>query len=329
MTNSILWVGYPRSYTAGRTRPPQFVVMHYTAGPEGPSSAENGAHYDKIRTDGTSCHYFVDSSGPALQEVPDGDRCHSAYYHGNEIGLHIELCGYGQTREQWLDEASTATLKTAAWLVATLCARHGFPIRRLTTAEVRAAYYNKPENRPSGITDHGGVTAAFPEDHGDHTDVGPGFPWDVFMQWVAEAAGQSIVGGNLMTTAALIKDKAGAHYWTDMVTSIRPVTPGPRGEVNDFWLYMGKNGSQYAAEIRCKNFNPSAEPYGQPLDAPTYEELIGMGLADVSKQSGTPVPPDPTPTDGITEDEARVIAREEIANSQGVITVKMEPGTTR
>lgn len=175
-----IWVGYPRSWTAGRIRPPQFVVMHYTAGSEGPTSAENGAEYDKNRFDGTSTHYFVDSQGPALQEVPDGDRSHAARFHGNEIGIQVELCGTVQTRAQWLDPVSYATLVMAAALTREICDRHRFDLRLLTVEETRQAYYGK-DYRPTGVTDHGRVTAAFPEDNGDHTDVGDGFPWDVFM----------------------------------------------------------------------------------------------------------------------------------------------------
>jgi len=218
------WVGYPRSYTAGRARAPQFVTLHYTAGSEGPSSAENGAAYDKSRTDGTSCHYFVDSSGPALQEVPDGDRSHSALFHGNEIGIHIELCGTVQTRAQWLDPTSYATLVTAAALVREICQRHGFALRRLTVAETRAAYYGK--TRPTGINDHATITAAFPEDGGTHTDVGNEFPWDVFMALVTGGAdsGQVFPGGSTSPQVEesesdmpmyLLKTPAGHQYRGD------------------------------------------------------------------------------------------------------------------
>lgn len=203
-----IWVGYPRSYTSGRARPPQFVVLHYTAGSEGPTSAENGADYDKRRTDGTSTHYFVDSSGPALQEVPDGDRAHAALYRGNEIGIHIEICGTLQTRAQWLDPTSYATLVTTAALTREICDRHGFQLKQLNSAQTRAAYYDSV--KPTGITDHGRVTAAFPEDGGNHTDVGTEFPWDVFMEMVTGGStpqqrrrddkmlmiGMSGVGGN-------------------------------------------------------------------------------------------------------------------------------------
>lgn len=181
----ILWVGYPKSYTKGRRRKIQVVVLHYTAGSEGPTSAEGGASYDKRRTDPTSTHYFTDSAGPALQEVPDGDRAHTARFHGNEIGVQIEICGTVQTRSQWLDPVSMATLRTTAGLVAILLQRHGLAFRRLTTAELRRAYYS--DTSLTGIVDHNACTQAFPEDNGTHTDVGAAFPWDVFMGLVAEA----------------------------------------------------------------------------------------------------------------------------------------------
>lgn len=188
MALEIKWVGPPASYTPGRARPAQYVTLHYTAGSEGDTSAEAGVAYDKRRTDGTSCHYFTDSAGAALQEVRDGDRSHSALWHGNEIGIHIEICGTAQTRAQWLDAVSHATLQTTAELVAHLCKAHGFPAKRLGVAETRAAYYAESATlRPRGINDHGTVTAAYPEDGGTHTDLGPNFPWDVFMTMVGDA----------------------------------------------------------------------------------------------------------------------------------------------
>ena len=182
-STEILWAGYPKSYTKGRVRKVQYVCLHYTAGHEGPTDAENGVSYDKRRTDGTSTHYFTDSLGPALQEVPDGDRSHCARYHGNEIGIHIEICGTRQTREQWLDSVSKPTLETTAYLTAVLLKRHNLAFKLLTVAETRAAYYNSV--KPTGITDHSRVTQAYPEDNGDHMDVGTAFPWDVFLDMVS------------------------------------------------------------------------------------------------------------------------------------------------
>lgn len=184
MVGSAIWAGYPNSYTEGRNRKPQYVVLHYTAGHEGPTDAENGVEYDKKRTDGVSTHYFTDSAGPALQEVPEGDRAHAARHYGNEIGIQIEVCGTKQTRSQWLDPTSMATLETTAWLVADICKRNGFPVKLLTVDETRAAYFASSGHRPFGITDHGRVTEAYPEDNGDHTDMGTDFPWDIFLDMV-------------------------------------------------------------------------------------------------------------------------------------------------
>jgi N-acetyl-anhydromuramyl-L-alanine amidase AmpD len=204
----ILWVGYPRAYTKGRKRKVQVVVLHYTAGSEGPTSAEGGAAYDKVRTDGTSTHFFTDSAGPALQEVPDGDRAHTARFHGNEIGVNIEICGTVQTRAQWLDPVSMATLRTTAGLVAILLVRHNLAFRRLTTAELRRAYYSEPSL--TGIVDHNACTMAFPEDGGTHTDLGAAFPWDVFLDMVrAELTGKPVSGKDDTVKLFLFKGR----YW--------------------------------------------------------------------------------------------------------------------
>jgi hypothetical protein len=208
----ILWVGYPnrKGWTAGRQRAVQVIILHYTAGSEGPRSAESGHAYDVTRTDGTSCGYFTDSLGPALQEVPDSDRSHGARFHGNEIGINVELCGTVQTRSQWLDPVSLATLRTTAGLCAILIARHSLAFRRLSTAELRRAYYT--DRTLTGIVDHGQCTAAFPEDGGTHTDLGANFPWDVFMGMVAEALGNG-AGGDGMEAFAITDGSGAAGVW--------------------------------------------------------------------------------------------------------------------
>jgi len=196
-------VGPPRSYTAGRVRPVQYVVIHATDGSEGTSSAEAGAAYDKIRTDGTSTHLFVDAD-TALREVHDTDRAHHARHHGNEIGIGVELCGRAsQTADQWHDAASSATLRLAANEVAALCQAHGLPVVRLSVAQVRAAYYAAEGQRPKGICGHYDVTRAYPEDNGTHTDPGANFPWSEFLAMVAEA----LEGNDMSGTADLTPDE--------------------------------------------------------------------------------------------------------------------------
>lgn len=185
------WVGHPRSYTARRDHSIQYIVVHYTAGSEGPTSAENGAAYDKSRTDGTSTHVFADSNS-VVREVWDDEVAHAAFYRGNHAGLQLEICGTAQTRAQWLDPVSSATLRMAAKQCAEWCAEHGIPVRRLSVAETRAAWYNAAGSRPKGFVGHVDVTQAYPEDGGNHTDPGPQFPWDVFLAMVTEELGDDM-----------------------------------------------------------------------------------------------------------------------------------------
>jgi hypothetical protein len=195
---AIQWAGYPASYTKGRTRPVQIIAIHATHGSEGDLSAENGVSWDKRRTDGTSCHIFVDSNS-ALREVPDTDRAHHARYHGNQIALGIEICGRAdQSAAQWDDAVSRATLRNAANVAAQLCQIHKIPVRRLSVSETRAAYYNAAGSRPFGLAGHIDITKAFPEDDGDHTDPGTYFPWARFLAMVTEEL-TILNGGTTMT----------------------------------------------------------------------------------------------------------------------------------
>lgn len=173
----------PRAFGRGRpSRMPKLIVVHYTAGAEGRTSAEDGAAYDGRREDGTSCHYFHDRD-TTVQCVRTADRANSAFYHGNRLGIQHELCGTLQTRDQWLDAVSYATLERAARQIARDCLAWDIPARRIGPPEVRAAYYS---GGIGGICGHVDVTHAFPEDDGDHIDPGPEFPWDVLMGLVKE-----------------------------------------------------------------------------------------------------------------------------------------------
>jgi hypothetical protein len=160
----------------------RYIVIHYTAGSERSTSAEDGAAYDTRRTDGVSTHYFVDSNS-VVQCVLTKHRANAARSKGNRLGIQYELCGTVQTRAQWLDAASLPTLKNAARQVARDCRKYGIPVRRLSVAETRRAWTDFP-NGPKGIVGHVDCTNAYPEDGGDHTDPGPQFPWDLFLGFV-------------------------------------------------------------------------------------------------------------------------------------------------
>lgn len=262
------WVGYPRSYTKGRNRGIQYVVIHHTAGSEGPTSAENGAAYDKRRTDGTSCHAFADSNSVPV-EVPDGDRAHAARYHGNEVGLQLELCGTLQTRAQWLDAVSLATLRNGAAWTAEKCKAYGLPVRRLTVAETRAAYYGAQGARPKGIVGHVDCTKAYPEDGGDHTDPGPAFPWDVFLAMVAEELAK--LNGTVETMAKLVKVDDGPGGPGAVYGSGGGVRRGFKG-----W----DAAVAWAAFWKCPTSGLETIPWAR------VDELLGPDIADLKASAG-------------------------------------------
>lgn len=173
------WLGPARWYSTGRDgKAPRFIVIHYTAGAEGRTAAEDGAAYDKRRPDQVSTHFFVDADS-IVQEVLIKDRAYAAFTKANRLGIQIEICGTLQTRAQWLDPVSDATLTNTARLCAELCKRYGFEVRRLSLAEMRDTWNNFP-NGPRGLVGHVDCTNAYGE--GDHTDPGPQFPWDILLE---------------------------------------------------------------------------------------------------------------------------------------------------
>jgi len=167
----------PASYTRGRVPgQPSVIVIHTTEGSEGPRSAEDGAAYDQRRPDGTSAHFYVDSDS-VVQCVRTTDEAHTAAGRGNDIGIHIEVCGRaGQTAAQWDDPVSRATIDHLAGLCRTLL--HKYPRIRavdLTPAQLRAG-------QRWAFCEHKDISVAWGET--DHWDPGPAFPWARLFQLI-------------------------------------------------------------------------------------------------------------------------------------------------
>lgn len=150
--------GGPRSQT-------QVIVIHAT---DNTANALGEATYATHREDETSAHYYVDET-TVIQAVPIGHIAYGCLYHGNQISIQYELCGRSNA-------ISDATMRRAAHQVARDCARYGIPVRKITAAQVRAG--------AKGICGHADITAAFPEDNGDHTDPGTAFNWGTFISYV-------------------------------------------------------------------------------------------------------------------------------------------------
>jgi hypothetical protein len=169
----------PASWTNANRTSVQLVVIHDTEGSSQSESAEDGAAYDARRTDGTSTHYFHDNNS-TVQCVLTADQAHTARTQGNRRGIHHELCAKASfSRSKWLSEDyGLPMLRRAAKQVARDCKKWGIPVRKLTPGQVADGV--------KGICGHVDITKAFPQDNGTHTDPGPNFPWDTFIDMVRD-----------------------------------------------------------------------------------------------------------------------------------------------
>jgi hypothetical protein len=150
-------IQFPRSYTPGRKAgQPSVIFIHTTEGSEGRTSAEDGAAYDKRRTDGTSTHFFVDQD-TTVQCVPTYDEAHAAREHGNDVGIQIEVCGKaGQSATQWADDASQGAIRQAARVAVLLRKKYPgrFPLAKISPAELRAGKghgFAESQGRHNGV----------------------------------------------------------------------------------------------------------------------------------------------------------------------------------
>lgn len=174
-------MAHPSNWSRVR-REPRLIVLHCTQGGEGGGPADLNAAAGLARAmvagHRSSFHYAVDADS-AVQCVPDLHVAWHAGHTANLIGIGVELCGHAeQTRAEWLDATSLATLCNAARLVADLCRAYHIP----------AVYFDAPAlnaSNPVGITTHAAVSVAWRES--DHWDPGPEFPATEFVAAVATA----------------------------------------------------------------------------------------------------------------------------------------------
>lgn len=161
----------------------KLIVIHDMEYPEKSNSAEWCADFFAGRNGLTapkaSAHYCIDNDS-IVQCVKDEDVAwHTPGKIGdyiNNISIGIEHAGYAkQTREQWLDDFSKAMLLRSAEFVAGLCKKYGITPKKLTVEELKAGDTN-------GICGHVDCTKA--TGTGSHTDPGPGFPWDWYIEQV-------------------------------------------------------------------------------------------------------------------------------------------------
>jgi hypothetical protein len=162
----------PADWYAPRGMVPTSVVIHCTAATN-PAASTAAYFHDCSSSHGSTQAVADDDQGFTC--VPDDAVCAGAPPL-NQEGLHIEQPGLVEwTREIWL--AHPDDLKRVAYWTAQKCRQYGIPVLLLHADDLKLG-----GERTKGITYHAAITEAFHQS--THTDPGPNFPWDVFMQLV-------------------------------------------------------------------------------------------------------------------------------------------------
>ncbi len=203
------------------------IAVHNTSND---ASAANEAAFATRRTDGVSAHLYVDR-GEVIQSLDLLARAgHAGSQQGNEHAIAVEITGVnGWSREQWLRNVAWDQLGAAlAWC----CRQFGIAVRRAavdemrTSPRVRAFYSHDDMRRAWGGT--------------DHTDPGPGFPWDRLFQAVNAAlvgAAPSTPEVPDMQVITIARSANGQWYACDGATS-RPITQAEAADI----AYLAKEG---------------------------------------------------------------------------------------
>lgn len=163
----------------------QAVFIHTTENDIG-TPAENVANY-QIRTRTGSYHCLVDTQKLLIENTDDWITWSTGNL-GNDVGLHMSFVARAaMTRQQWLN--NRAMLSIGAWKVAQWCRAYGIPAKFVTGPELARGV--------KGVSTH---FEARIWGNTDHTDPGPNFPMQEFLEMVrTHMTGKAPAGGNNMT----------------------------------------------------------------------------------------------------------------------------------
>lgn len=158
---------------SNRSRPPVNWLLHTE---EGNSTAEGLARFCN-GANNVSYHYTVRDG--IVCDVVDTDYASWSVLDANSYTINLCFAGSraGWSRGDWL--ARENDIRIAAYLAVQDCRKYGIPT-------IVNPGPNYPKGATAGISDHRWVTKV--KGIGTHTDVGNGFPWDVFTQFVNEYA---------------------------------------------------------------------------------------------------------------------------------------------
>ncbi|MBF8191785.1 N-acetylmuramoyl-L-alanine amidase [Nonomuraea sp. K274] len=222
------WVAAaPGNYQAGRSKPIRYIVVHVTQG-----SYAGSISWFQNPASGVSAHYVIRSSdGDVTQMVRDGDTAYHAR-SANPEALGIEHEGYVDNPSWFTD----AMYRSSAALTRHLADKHGIP---RTRAHI-VGHNELPGN--------------------DHTDPGPHWNWDYYMQLVN---GGSVFGGSPADFDGDGKD--------DVVTFTH-------GANSDVYVALS-NGSRFdGTSVKWHDwFAPSGEtPYTGDFDGDGKDDVVAF-----------------------------------------------------
>ena len=169
----------PNNQSRNKTRVDLF-ILHTE---EGSSNADQLARWMSKPESGVSYHYTVSmdprDKGVTVCDTVDTDLASWSVLSANNRSINLVFAGSraAWSRQDWLDKAGKA-IDVAGYLAVQDCKKYNIPLT------VIAPPYTSGR---AGITDHNYVTQILRD--GTHTDVGNGFPWDVFTQAVNKYAG--------------------------------------------------------------------------------------------------------------------------------------------
>ena len=133
------------------------------------------AQWQTNPANGSSYNVLAGADGILILCNTDDFMPYAAGPTGNARCLHISLTGYARmSREDWLDD--DAKLRRTAEQIASWSQLYDIPLEFIDADRLRAG--------ARGVHGHAEISAAWQEV--DHTDPGPGFPFDVVLAYAAE-----------------------------------------------------------------------------------------------------------------------------------------------
>lgn len=203
------------------------------------ATAEGEADYATRRTDGISAHFYVDADS-VVQSIDTRDRCgHAGSSIGNENSVAVEITGMDfHDRAWWLANVAWDLFgRVLAQVIRAHWPDGSFQVRRASVAEMKA------NPKVKAFYAHDDMRQAW--GHTDHTDPGPGFPWDRLFGAVNAALGTEHQEEDMIRVASGKASDEGAIY---LVSGV-----------------LGAGGKYFAAHITSDPVNKAHEAAGVKL----------------------------------------------------------------